>query len=223
MAADHAEQLDAANIARVDIEQHQVYLTVPQLPHRLGSRPALSEDGESKGSGHTVDLREATVSLILDDKDADHESAHLTQHDAPYISRTSGTAARSTAFTVSLSGDCRSTGLFPVPSIARARCRIPNTPTLHSLRDAAGVQSSTRSPGRDMVTCKQQGNGFGFPAPNLPPSCPITIYGRSIGAIATMPGMTAELDDPSWQKILSHSLRPSMADLGVTPPADPVK
>lgn len=31
--------------------------------------------------------------------------------------------------------------------------------------------------------------------------------------------MTAELYDPSQQKILSHTLRPT--DLGVTPPADP--
>ncbi len=61
MAADHAQQFEAVQIGRVDIEQDQVYLIVPQLAHRLGTRLGLLEDGESKEAGHTVYLRGSIV------------------------------------------------------------------------------------------------------------------------------------------------------------------
>ncbi len=166
VAADHAQQLEAAHVGRVDIEQNQVYFVVPQLPYRVSATPGLSEDGESKEAGRTVDLRETTVWFFLDDQDPHHVPARLP----PCISRTSGTAARSAASTVNLRRG-QSTWRIPVPGIARTRCRIPNTPTHRSLRDAVGVQDSTRPPGRDLVTCKQQGS---------PVRRPCVQHGRAI-------------------------------------------
>ena len=138
MAADHAQQLQSFHIGGVDIEQDQVYLVVPQLPYRLYSTPGSPEDGESQEAGRTIDLRETTVGFSLDDEDPDHEPTPLPPCEAPYISRTPGTATRSTASTANLRRG-QSTRRIPIPGIACARCRIPNTPTHHSLRDAVGV------------------------------------------------------------------------------------